>query len=36
MRLVEARRRGRQVFYRMSDAHIVALVRQGVAHVLEG
>jgi ArsR family transcriptional regulator len=35
MRLVEARRRGREVFYRMSDRHIVALVRQGVAHVLE-
>ena len=35
MRLVEAHRRGREVFYRMSDPHIVALVRQGVAHVLE-
>jgi ArsR family transcriptional regulator, lead/cadmium/zinc/bismuth-responsive transcriptional repressor len=35
MRLVEGRRRGRQVYYRMSDPHIVALVRQGVAHVLE-
>jgi DNA-binding transcriptional ArsR family regulator len=35
MRLVEARRSGRQVFYRMTDSHIVALVRQGVAHVLE-
>jgi ArsR family transcriptional regulator len=35
MRLVEARRRGRQVFYRMTDPHIVSLVRQGVAHVLE-
>jgi ArsR family transcriptional regulator len=35
MRLVEARRSGREVFYRMSDPHIVALVRQGVAHALE-
>jgi DNA-binding transcriptional ArsR family regulator len=35
MRLVEGRRRGRQVFYRMTDPHIVSLVRQGVAHVLE-
>lgn len=35
MRLVEGRRRGRQVVYRMTDAHIVSLVRQGIAHVLE-
>src|SRR4030042_6135763 len=35
MRLVEARRSGREVFYKMSDPHIVALVRQGAAHALE-
>jgi len=35
MRLVEARRSGREVFYSMSDPPIVALVREGVAHALE-
>jgi len=35
MRLVEARREGRQVFYRL-DSHAVALFRYGLSHVRKG
>lgn len=35
LRIVQARRDGREVFYRVSDPHIVALFQQGVGHVLE-
>jgi DNA-binding transcriptional ArsR family regulator len=33
MGLVKARRDGKEVHYRIEDAHIVALFRQGVEHV---
>ena len=36
MRLVRARKVGRQVFYRLDDAHIAELLRSGVDHVLHG
>jgi ArsR family transcriptional regulator len=35
LRIVQARRDGREVYYRVSDPHIVALFQQGVGHVLE-
>ena len=35
MRLVAARRDGREVYYRVEDAHIIALFRQGVEHILD-
>ena len=36
MRLVRARRAGRQVFYSLDDQHIVQLMRLAVTHVQEG
>ncbi|OGO12668.1 MAG: hypothetical protein A2Z66_04920 [Chloroflexi bacterium RBG_13_66_10] len=33
MGLVRARRRGKEVFYRILDPHVIALFRQGVNHV---
>ncbi len=36
MRLVSARKAGREVFYRVEDEHILALFRQGVRHIQEG
>lgn len=36
MRLVRARKSGRQVFYRLDDDHVVALFRQGLDHVRHG
>ena len=33
MRLVQARREGKEVFYSLTDPHIVALFRQGVGHI---
>ncbi len=36
MKLVLARREGKEVYYRLEDEHIVALFRQGVNHVLQG
>jgi ArsR family transcriptional regulator len=33
MGIVKARRDGKEVFYRIDDAHIVALFQQGVEHV---
>ena len=35
MRLVRARRSGRQVFYTLDDQHIVQLFAQGLEHVQE-
>jgi ArsR family transcriptional regulator, lead/cadmium/zinc/bismuth-responsive transcriptional repressor len=35
MHLVEARREGKEVFYTLTDPHIVALFRQGVEHIQE-
>ncbi len=36
MRLVQARRDGKEVFYRVDDEHIIALFQQGVNHVRNG
>ena len=33
MRIVQARREGKEVFYRISDPHIVTLFRQGLGHI---
>lgn len=35
MRIVEARREGKEVYYSVVDPHIIALFQQGVGHVLE-
>jgi ArsR family transcriptional regulator, lead/cadmium/zinc/bismuth-responsive transcriptional repressor len=35
MRLVQARRDGKEVYYRVDDEHIIALFQQGVRHVLD-
>jgi ArsR family transcriptional regulator len=35
MHLVEARRDGKEVFYSLTDQHIIALFRQGVEHIQE-
>jgi DNA-binding transcriptional ArsR family regulator len=36
MRLVQTRRDGKEVYYRIDDDHIVALFQQGVNHVRNG
>ncbi|HSQ16534.1 MAG TPA: metalloregulator ArsR/SmtB family transcription factor [Anaerolineales bacterium] len=36
MRLVQARRDGKEVYYRLEDEHIIALFQQGVRHIQEG
>jgi DNA-binding transcriptional ArsR family regulator len=36
MGLVQARREGKEVYYRVDDEHIVALFQQGVKHVKNG
>ena len=36
MRLVRARKEGRQVFYCLDDDHVAALFKQGLDHVLHG
>ncbi|MDP2976096.1 MAG: metalloregulator ArsR/SmtB family transcription factor [Anaerolineales bacterium] len=33
MRLVTARREGKEVHYRVDDPHLIALFKQGVAHI---
>lgn len=33
MRLVTARREGKEVYYRLDDPHLVTLFKQGIAHV---
>jgi DNA-binding transcriptional ArsR family regulator len=33
MQLVQARRDGKEVYYSLTDPHIVALLRQGVEHI---
>ena len=33
MRLVRARREGKEVFYHMEDPHLITLFRQGIEHV---
>ena len=35
MRLVKARRDGKEVYYSVEDPHIIALFQQGVNHILE-
>ena len=35
MRLVKARRDGKEVYYSVDDPHIIALFQQGVRHVRE-
>lgn len=35
MRLVKARRDGKEVFYSVDDPHIIELFKQGIRHVLE-
>jgi ArsR family transcriptional regulator, lead/cadmium/zinc/bismuth-responsive transcriptional repressor len=35
MRLVVARKDGKEVFYRVDDPHIIALFQQGVTHIQE-
>ena len=34
MRLVVARKNGKEVYYRVDDPHVVTLFKQGVAHVI--
>ena len=36
MRLVQARRDGKEVFYHIDDEHIIALFQQGVRHIQYG
>ena len=36
MRLVVARKDGKEVYYRVDDPHIIALFQQGVKHVQSG
>jgi ArsR family transcriptional regulator len=36
LRLVRARKEGRQVYYRLDDDHIEDLYRRGLDHVLHG
>ncbi len=35
MHIIQARRDGKEVFYSVSDPHIVALFQQGVRHIQE-
>jgi DNA-binding transcriptional ArsR family regulator len=35
MRLVVARKDGKEVYYRVEDSHIIALFQQGVRHIQE-
>ncbi len=35
MHLVQARRDGKEVYYTLTDPHIIALFQQGVAHIQE-
>ena len=36
MHLVQSRRDGKEVFYRIDDEHIIALFQQGVKHIKDG
>lgn len=36
MRLVEAKKKGREVFYRLDDDHVATLLRHGLDHILHG
>ncbi len=35
LRIVQARREGREVYYSIFDPHVVALLQQGIRHVQE-
>jgi ArsR family transcriptional regulator len=36
MKLVKARRDGKEVYYRVEDEHLISLFRQGVRHIQYG
>ncbi len=36
MRMVQSRREGKEVYYRVEDEHIIGLFQQGVNHVRNG
>jgi ArsR family transcriptional regulator, lead/cadmium/zinc/bismuth-responsive transcriptional repressor len=36
MRLVQARRDGKEVYYRIDDEHVIALFQQGIKHIKDG
>lgn len=36
LRLVKARREGKEVYYRIEDEHIITLFQQGISHVQDG
>jgi DNA-binding transcriptional ArsR family regulator len=36
MKIVQARREGKEVYYRVQDEHIIALFQQGVKHIKYG
>jgi ArsR family transcriptional regulator, lead/cadmium/zinc/bismuth-responsive transcriptional repressor len=36
MHLVQARRDGKEVYYRIEDEHIIALFQQGIHHIKDG
>lgn len=36
MRIVQSRRDGKEVYYRVEDEHVIALFQQGVRHVQNG
>lgn len=36
MQIVQARRDGKEVYYRLTDEHLVALFQQGIHHILNG
>ena len=36
MRLVQSRRDGKEIYYRLEDEHIIALFQQGISHVKHG
>jgi ArsR family transcriptional regulator len=36
MKIVQARREGKEVYYRVQDEHVIALFQQGVKHVKYG
>jgi ArsR family transcriptional regulator len=35
MRMVQSRREGKEVYYRIEDEHIIALFQQGIRHIQE-
>lgn len=36
MHLVQTRRDGKEVYYRIDDEHVIALLQQGINHVKDG